>query len=421
MEWMNWWDSYTAYMRKVTLGKETHEVRDLAYWQDNVFYKTISYAVPLSILFLLSYTLICLTERLVRETLISSITLACILTVCFNARLTLTFKKIFIAIILTMLAVVFLTFLGNFGIGSIYLLALSVYMAIYFSRGIAYGAVFLNFIIYGCLALIIHFRAFDLPVSTQYSTATWLGYSLNFLFFDLVMVYEISYLLYGLKHTLVTQQVLAKELQVEVMENMKQNGSLKESEDHYKSLFINNPTPMWIFDPHSLKFLQVNSAAVRKYGYTEEEFLQLKIIEIKVDPADVELASKIKIIENDGTFHHLTRHKGKDGAAFHVEINCSTISFKGEKVILTIATDVSTHIEHLEKIEHQNQRFKDIAYLQSHVIRAPLARMKGLYQLIALSEDEAPDKEIMEHFYASLNEMDEVIHTIVNHNERNSG
>lgn len=416
----NLWVTYVVYMKKVTLGNRVHQVKDLAYWQDNVFHQTISYAVPISILFLCSYSYFSIKAGLILETLFTSLTLFFILVVCFNARVPLLFKKIFIAVILTALAVVFLGIFADFGVGSIYLLALSAYMAIYFLPVVAYTAVLVNFIIYAALALIIHYQLFNLKVVDQYTTGTWIGYSLNFLFFDLIMVYEISYLLYGLKRTLMTEQRLSEELKSEVIENIKQTRSSREAEDHYKSLFFNNPTPMWIFDAHTLQFLQVNTAAISKYGHTEEEFLQMSISAIKVDPTDNTLALKIKIIETDGTFHHLTKHKRKNGEVFHAEINCSTIPFKGEKAILTIARDVSTHIKHLEKIESQNQRFKEIAYLQSHVIRAPLARMKGLYQLISLNEDEAPDKEIMQHFYASLNEMDQVIHTIVNHNEENS-
>ena len=31
-------------------------------------------------------------------------------------------------------------------------------------------------------------------------------------------------------------------------------------------------TPMWIFDTETLAFLEVNEAAIQRYGYTREEF-----------------------------------------------------------------------------------------------------------------------------------------------------
>jgi len=45
-------------------------------------------------------------------------------------------------------------------------------------------------------------------------------------------------------------------------------------------LFANNPIPMWIYDPSTLRFLDVNDAAQRAYGYSREEFLAMTIGDI---------------------------------------------------------------------------------------------------------------------------------------------
>lgn len=414
------WDSYSAYMKKVTLGNRNTDLKDLNYWQDQVFYRTISYALPLSVFFLCFYLFISYRQGHFAEAIISTLCLTCIAVVCLNGKISLIFKKTFIAGILTAMAILLIVVLGSFGIGSIYLLALSVFIALHFSRRIAYGAVVFNVLIYSSFALIINYRLFDLVIIDQYTTDVWIGYSLNFLFFDLVIVYEISYLLYGLKTTITEEQRLLKELKTEVDENMNHNILLRESEEHYKSLFFNNPTPMWVIDSQTLNFLQVNAAAIRSYGYSEAEFLSRSIFAIRVEEIDATLAAMLREIEQNVAFQQVTKHRRKNGEVFYAEINCSNIPFQGKKAILTIAADVSTRIDHVQKIERQNERFKEIAYLQSHVIRAPLARMKGLFNLISLTEDEVPDKEVMQHLHSSLNEMDEVIHTIVNHNEENS-
>ena len=55
--------------------------------------------------------------------------------------------------------------------------------------------------------------------------------------------------------------------------------SAKDREFRY--LFLNNPLPMWVFDRETLRFLEVNEAALRKYGYTREEFLSMRISDIR--------------------------------------------------------------------------------------------------------------------------------------------
>ncbi|WP_207423879.1 PAS domain-containing protein [Desertivirga brevis] len=50
------------------------------------------------------------------------------------------------------------------------------------------------------------------------------------------------------------------------------------SEEQYKYLFFSNPNPMWIYDLGTLNFLECNNAAVRQYGYSEEEFKKMTIL-----------------------------------------------------------------------------------------------------------------------------------------------
>jgi len=52
------------------------------------------------------------------------------------------------------------------------------------------------------------------------------------------------------------------------------------------SLFENTPLPMWIYDLDTLQFLAVNNSAVRHYGYSQEEFLSMRITDIR-PPEDV--------------------------------------------------------------------------------------------------------------------------------------
>ncbi|MGC2698507.1 MAG: PAS domain-containing protein [Candidatus Angelobacter sp.] len=43
---------------------------------------------------------------------------------------------------------------------------------------------------------------------------------------------------------------------------------------------------MWVFDRQSLAFIDVNEAALQQYGYSREEFLTMRIVDIR-PPKDV--------------------------------------------------------------------------------------------------------------------------------------
>ena len=57
---------------------------------------------------------------------------------------------------------------------------------------------------------------------------------------------------------------------------------LIQSDQKYKILFEKNPQPMWIYDLSTLRFLEVNDAAVLQYGYSRDEFLSMTIKDIRL-------------------------------------------------------------------------------------------------------------------------------------------
>ncbi|MEX2588967.1 MAG: response regulator, partial [Chitinophagales bacterium] len=52
------------------------------------------------------------------------------------------------------------------------------------------------------------------------------------------------------------------------IERKRINSKLKESEQKYRHIFHSSPLPMWVYEIDTLRFLDVNNAAVRHYGYS---------------------------------------------------------------------------------------------------------------------------------------------------------
>ncbi len=77
------------------------------------------------------------------------------------------------------------------------------------------------------------------------------------------------------------------------MERKRNLETLRESEERYRDLFNNNPMPMWVFDPETLRFLEVNEAAIQHYGYSYEEFLSKTIMAIRPPEDAVLLAAEL--------------------------------------------------------------------------------------------------------------------------------
>jgi len=126
---------------------------------------------------------------------------------------------------------------------------------------------------------------------------------------------------------------------------------LRESENQYRLLFHANPHPMWVFDPETLRFLTVNSAAVHHYGYSVGQFLSMTIKDIRPEEEIPRPFEKIK----DSTFgsaeryHEIWKHRKKDGTIIDVEVSSQPIMFRAVKATLVLAVDVTEH----RKLEQQ--------------------------------------------------------------------
>jgi len=119
---------------------------------------------------------------------------------------------------------------------------------------------------------------------------------------------------------------------------------LQESEEQYRLLFDNNPFPMWVFDVESLAFLAVNDAAVRHYGWTREEFLRMRLTDIRPPETVAAFMADIAAVRDDPGRHErpgLWRHRKKDGSEIDVEIVARSIVFQGRRARLTLAADVT--------------------------------------------------------------------------------
>jgi PAS domain S-box-containing protein len=81
--------------------------------------------------------------------------------------------------------------------------------------------------------------------------------------------------------------------------------------------------------------------------------------------------------------------------------------------------DITENVKYLNSIEEQNKVLKEITWMQSHVVRAPLARLMGLISALEESEvSEFPHEEVRKEVLNSANELDEIIREISNKAQR---
>jgi len=200
------------------------------------------------------------------------------------------------------------------------------------------------------------------------------------------------------------------------------NMDLAESKKEYSEMFNLSPLPMWVFDLDTLGFLDVNLAAISHYGYSHEEFLDMTIKDIR--PAEDIPGMEQAIINSMATHLYqpgIFTHKKKNGELIKVDIQSNSIRYKGKLAKVILATDVTERLNYIKAIEDQNKKLRDISWIQSHVVRAPLARIMGLIPLLNDPNCNNDEKtQMLGYLSLSANELDEIIKEITNKVKENN-
>ena len=98
---------------------------------------------------------------------------------------------------------------------------------------------------------------------------------------------------------------------------------------------------MWVYDVATLAFLEVNTTAMARYGYSRDEFLRMRLTDIR-PPEDV--PGLLEELEKDRPALRFTgsrRHRLKDGEMIDVDITSHTLTFGGRRAVLVVAQDIT--------------------------------------------------------------------------------
>jgi PAS domain S-box-containing protein len=181
----------------------------------------------------------------------------------------------------------------------------------------------------------------------------------------------------------------------DITERKKTEEELRESEEKFKTLFMNANDAIYIYDDICGKIKEVNDVTSEMLGYSREELLNMSPRDFNSQEYAALLPERLKELKRKGKAIFETIYVDSSGKKIPVEISSRIIDYKGKKAILTIARNITER-----KIAEESHK-KELLLKEIH------HRVKNNLQVIAsllnLQSRNFQDKKIRQAFAESQN------------------
>jgi PAS domain S-box-containing protein len=165
-----------------------------------------------------------------------------------------------------------------------------------------------------------------------------------------------------------------------------------------------------------------NDVAKSVFGF-KETIQTAKWWQNHVHPDDLDRvnAAIAKLAEHkDNRLELEYRFRCEDGGYKHI-LDRSFVLFDETgklKRVIGSMQDMTERVKYVQHVEAQNEHLKNVAWTQSHVVRAPLSRIMGIADLLSSSaKEDNTDAELIRHLASSAAELDSVIRELVKKTE----
>ncbi len=129
--------------------------------------------------------------------------------------------------------------------------------------------------------------------------------------------------------------------------------SLHESEEKFRTLFLNHSAVKLIIDPDTGNILEANRSAAGFYGWPIEKLQHMNVSEINFLPPH-NVYNKMELLNSQISNLSELRHINANGEVVDVEIFSSKVNYKGKEVLHFIVHDVTARIKAEQKLHLLN-------------------------------------------------------------------
>ena len=182
-----------------------------------------------------------------------------------------------------------------------------------------------------------------------------------------------------------TQVVLSGTAQ-DITERKQAEEKVRQNEVKYRNLFESSRDGIFILDLDG-KFIDMNSTAYTRLGYTKEEMLTLHISTLDYPEFAPRVPERMKQIRERGFAVFESAHLRKDGTAMPVEVNSRLIEYEGRTVYLSVIRDITERKQAEQALQEKTRQLEDLTRdLEKRVAEEIAVRIKNERMMIQQSK-----------------------------------
>ncbi len=136
----------------------------------------------------------------------------------------------------------------------------------------------------------------------------------------------------------------------DITERKRAEEALRANEEKFRQVVESAKDAITVFDAETRRYIEVNKAAETIYGYSREEWLNMRVDDIALDTAEVRASIHTIAATGKPVYIPLRNHRKKDGTVFPVEISSSVFTANGKKFICGVIHDITERLKSEEVI-----------------------------------------------------------------------
>jgi PAS domain S-box-containing protein len=148
-------------------------------------------------------------------------------------------------------------------------------------------------------------------------------------------------------------------IQTDITQRKADERERSERDASFRLLFEGNPMPMWVCDRETLAFLEVNSAAVARYGWSRAAFLQQSVHAVSPEAERIRMSIEVSALNGQSAILS-SRHITATGEALAVKVASHAITWQGQRAYLAVVWDVTEMERARDELRHKTDTLAEL-------------------------------------------------------------